>query len=99
MDNIRRLIIEEVDHTPSAKIYAISVATSKTFLAKHLFNDYNNGIVELVNNEQFEHIQDKFCEWSFPNVYNLIASFKHCLRGGYIDSILELKSKSHYDYI
>jgi hypothetical protein len=51
VDNIRSLIIEEVDHTPSAKIYAISVAASKTLLAKHLFNDYNNGIVELVNNE------------------------------------------------
>ncbi len=27
------------------------------------------------------------------------ASFKHHLGGGYIDSILELKSKSQYDYI
>ncbi len=49
--------------------------------------------------EQLEHIQDKFCELSFPNICNLVASFKHHSRGGYIDSVLELKSKNHYDYI
>jgi hypothetical protein len=45
VDNIRRLIIKDVDHSPNAKIYAISVSGSKTFLARHLFNDCNNGIV------------------------------------------------------
>ncbi len=51
VDNIRRLIIKDVDHSPNAKIYAISVSGSKTFLARHLFNDCNNGIVEPVNSE------------------------------------------------
>jgi hypothetical protein len=41
----------------------------------------------------------KFCELHSANVYNLVASFKCHLRGGYIDSILELKSKICYDYI
>ncbi len=30
---------------------------------------------------------------------NLIALFKHCFSGGYVDNILELKSKTRYDYI
>jgi hypothetical protein len=51
VDNTRRLIVEEVDHTPNAKISAISLSISKTFLAGHLLNDCNNGIVELVNIE------------------------------------------------
>jgi hypothetical protein len=46
-----------------------------------------------------EQIQDKFCELNSPNVRNLVVFFKHHLGGGYIDSILELKSKSWYDYI
>jgi hypothetical protein len=29
----------------------------------------------------------------------LVAAFKHHASRGYIDNILELKSKSHYDYI
>jgi hypothetical protein len=36
---------------------------------------------------------------SSPNIHNLVATFKHHLGHGYIDSILELKSKSCYDYI
>ncbi len=51
VDNTRRLIIEEVDHTPNAKISAISLSVSKTFLARHLLNDCNNGIMEPVNIE------------------------------------------------
>jgi hypothetical protein len=39
------------------------------------------------------------CELNFPNICNLFVFFKHYSRGGYIDSILELKSKSYYDYI
>ncbi len=55
--------------------------------------------MELFKGEQLEHIQDKLCELSFPNLCNLVASFKCHPWGGYIDNILELKSKSHYDYI
>ncbi len=32
-------------------------------------------------------------------MHNLVTSFKHHLGGGYIDNILELKSKSHYHFI
>jgi len=46
-----------------------------------------------------EQIQDKLCEFSSPNVCNVVVSFKHHSGGGYIDNILELESKSWYDYI
>ncbi len=75
----------------------ISLSASKTLLAKHLLDDCSNAKVELFKGEQLEQIQDKFYELSSPNIRNLIASFKHCLGGGYIDNILELKFKSRYD--
>ncbi len=59
----------------------------------------SEGIVKLFKGEQLEHIHDKFYELSSPNVCNLIAFVKHRRGGGYIDSILELKFKSQYDYI
>ncbi len=83
---------------PNAKVFMISLSASKTFLARHLL-DYSDGKVELLKGEQLEQIQYKFCELNSPNVHNLIASFKHCPSGGYIDSILELKLKNSYDYI
>jgi len=95
----RRLITKEVDHTFDTKIFSISLNVSKTFLASYLFDDYSNGIMELLKGEQLEHIQDKFCELSFPNVRNLVASFKHHSRGGSIDNILQLESKGQYDDI
>jgi hypothetical protein len=55
--------------------------------------------MELVKSEQLKHIQDKFIEMNSPNVHNLVTSFKHHPRGGYINNILELKFRSHYDYI
>jgi hypothetical protein len=47
----RRLIVEEVDHTPNAKISVIFSSASKTFLVKHMFNECNNGEVELLKGE------------------------------------------------
>jgi hypothetical protein len=93
------LIVEEVDYTPNAKMFTISLSASKTFWARNLLDDYSNGKVGLLKVEQLEQIHDKFCKFSSPNVCNLVASFKHRLGGGYIDIIVELKSKSQYDSI
>jgi hypothetical protein len=79
---------------PNVKMSTISLSASKTLLAKHLLDDCSNAKVELFKGEQLEQIQDKFCEFISPKVCNLVASFKHHPSGGYIDSILELKSKS-----
>jgi len=62
VDKTRRLIIKEVDHTPNAKIYAISLSVSMTFLATHMFDDSGDGLVELLNEKQLKHIQDTFFE-------------------------------------
>jgi hypothetical protein len=48
---IRRLIREEVDYTPDAKISLISFNVSKTFLASYLLDDFNDGMAEFFNNE------------------------------------------------
>jgi hypothetical protein len=90
LDKTRRLIIKEAICTHDAETSIISLSASNTFLARYLFNDCSNGIVELFKGEQLDHIQDKFYELSFPNVCNLVASFKHRSRGGYIDNILKL---------
>jgi hypothetical protein len=82
LDETRRLITKEVVYTPNAKTFAIPFNVSKTFLARHLFDDCTDGTVELFKGEQLEHIQD-----NSPNVRNLVISFKHCLGGGYIDSL------------
>ncbi len=99
LEETRRLIVEEVNHMPDAKMSIISLNVSKTFLVKHMLDDCNNGKMELLKGEQLEQIQDKFYELSFPNIHNLIGFFKHCLGNGYIDNIPELKSKNQYDYI
>jgi len=47
----RRLIAEEVECMLNAKIFSISLNASRTFLASYLFDDSNNGIVELFKGE------------------------------------------------
>jgi hypothetical protein len=99
MNETRRFIEKEVNHTLDAKIFVISLSASKTLLAMHMFNESGNGLVELLKRKHLEKIQDKFSKLNLPNVRNLVTSFKHHSGHGYIDSILELKSKSCYDYI
>jgi hypothetical protein len=57
VDKTRRLIVKEVNHMPDGNIFVNSLsATSKTLSASHLFNDSNDGMVELFKGEQLEHI-------------------------------------------
>jgi hypothetical protein len=74
---------------PYAKIFAISLNASKTFLARHLLDDSCNGTLELMDGEQLDQIQVKFFALSLPNVHYLIIYFKHRSSSGYIDSIFE----------
>jgi hypothetical protein len=99
VDKTIKLITKEVNYTPNVKIYAISLSVSMTFLATHLFDDSGDGPMEFSNDKQLKHIQDMFFYLNSFNICNLVASFKHHSRHGYIDSILELKSNSCYDYI
>jgi hypothetical protein len=56
VEETRRLIIEGVDCMFDVKISLISLSASKTFLASYLFDDYNDGIMELLQGEHLEHI-------------------------------------------
>jgi hypothetical protein len=51
LEEIRRLIVEEVVRMPKVKMFVISMNASKTFLVKHLLNDYNHGKVEFFKGE------------------------------------------------
>ncbi len=46
MEETRRLIIEEVNCTLNVKMPTISLSASKTFLARHPFDDCSDGKVE-----------------------------------------------------
>jgi hypothetical protein len=48
--------MKEVDRTPNVKIFTITLSASKIFLAKHLLDDNGDGMVELIDGEQLEHI-------------------------------------------
>ncbi len=54
LEETRRLIVEEVDCTLNVNMFVIFLSADKTFLARHLLNDYNNGKVELLKGEQLE---------------------------------------------
>ncbi len=58
MDEIKRLIIEDVNRTHDAKIFAIFMNVNNTFLVKLLLDDNGNGIMELLDGEKLEQIQD-----------------------------------------
>jgi hypothetical protein len=47
----KRLIAKEVDCMLDAKMSMISLSANKTFFTKHLFDDYNNGKMELLKGE------------------------------------------------
>jgi hypothetical protein len=51
VEETRRLIIEEFDRMPNAKVFLISLSASKTFLASYLFDDFRDGILELLKGE------------------------------------------------
>jgi len=47
----RRLIAKEVDCMLDTKMSMISLSANKTFLTKHLFDDCNNGKMQLLKGE------------------------------------------------
>jgi hypothetical protein len=51
IEETKRLIREEVDCMPDAKISLISFNVSKTLLANYLLDDSNDGIVEFLKGE------------------------------------------------
>jgi hypothetical protein len=99
VEEIKMLIEEEANRTPNVKTLAISLSTKKYLLVKHLFNGSSETSFKFLKGEQLECIHDKFVELSFLNICNLVALFKHHMKGSYINNILELKSMRFYHYI
>jgi len=94
------LFEEEVSYTPFVTNFVIDLIKSKTFLFVHLLIEDGDGLVELLQGEKLIEVMDKFIEFYFPNIRNLISSLKHRPRNqGYLFNILGLKYKSGYGYI
>jgi hypothetical protein len=51
LEETKKLIAKEVNCTPNKKFFVISLSANKTFSAKHLLNDYNDGKMELFKGE------------------------------------------------
>jgi hypothetical protein len=56
VEETKMLIEQEVNQTPNAKTFAISLSTKKYFLAKNLFINKNGDNLELLKGEQLEQI-------------------------------------------
>ncbi len=56
MEETRRLIMEKINRTLNVKMPMISLSVNKTFLARYLFDDCNDGKMELFKGGQMEQI-------------------------------------------
>jgi hypothetical protein len=100
LQKIMTLVQSKVFRTWFANNFVIILYATKMFLAKHLFNEDDDALVECLKGEKNYHVMDKVVLLCLPNIQNLITSFKHNLRiGGYMDNALLLKSISPYDLI
>jgi hypothetical protein len=63
VEQIKALVQEEV----SCKL-AISLATSKTFLFKHLLNEDGDRPIEPLKGDKLHQMMDKFTTLCFPNI-------------------------------
>ncbi len=87
-------------HTPFTTNFAIVLITNQKFLSLHLLNEDGDDHVELFWGDKLNQVMDKFAEFYFPNIRNLISSLKHRLKSqDYIFKIMACKYKSEYDYI
>jgi hypothetical protein len=62
-----------------ANFFAIFLVVTKMFLAKHLFNEDDDALMECLKGEKIYHVMNKFIPLCSPNTQNLITSFKHNL--------------------
>jgi len=92
--------IKEVLHTPNAMSFVIALATNKTLLFCHLFNEDGQGTIKFLKGDKLNETLLKFTPLCSPNIHNLISLIKHCPRKmGSIDSILTFMGFSPYNYI
>jgi hypothetical protein len=78
----------------------ISLATNKTFLFKHSFNEDGDELVEHLKGDKLRQVMDKFTILCSPNTWNFVVFYKQCLGDrGYIFNIFFFKANNGYDYI
>lgn len=100
MQEIKVMVEGEVIHTLGAKNSIFFLFVNKAFMSQYLFNEDGNNLVEVVKGKQLNNVMDKFIPLKSSNIFNFITSFKHYpTNRGYIDNILLLKFRSHYNYI
>jgi hypothetical protein len=76
LEEIKALVKEKVYHTLNSKHSTIGLFVSKP-LSQHLFNEDGGNLVEFLKGKQLNQMMDNFTPLRFPNICNLIASFKH----------------------
>jgi hypothetical protein len=72
---IKALVGVGVSHTSNIKTSTITLAMSKTFMPKHLFNEHGNMLVELLKDKKLHHVMDKFIALCYPNNCTFQTSF------------------------
>jgi hypothetical protein len=68
----KRLIGEEVDCMLNAKISSSSLSASKTFLVSYLFDDFNDGIVELFKGKYWNTSRTSSVKLTLPTFITLL---------------------------
>ncbi len=97
---MKNIVANKFYCTPIATTTIIVLSTNKTFLSCHLFNEDEQGLVELLKVENLNKMLLKFIPLCSLAIHNLIASLKHRLSNfDSIDCILKLKALFGYDYI
>jgi hypothetical protein len=100
MQEIKVMVEGEVIHTLRAKNSIFCLFVSKALMSQYLFNEDGNNLVEVVKGKQLNNVMDKFIPLKSSNIFNFITSFRHYpTNRGYIDNILLLEFRSHYNYI
>lgn len=98
LDTIFGLIANEVSKTPTATTSAIALAASKQFLGNHLIHN-GDGPKEMLQGKLLEDVIDRFQILSSSNIRNIVSSFRSIGKGGVIDSIIDMKRNSKFEYI
>ena len=87
--------------TPTAKNFAIVMATSKTFLTDYLLKYPSNGEGHHLAGSSLEVVMDKFNTLASPNCHIFVSSSKHFVCSGMdtMNSIMALKDHSGFKYV
>lgn len=99
IQTVKKLVREEVARSPGAPASAIALAVSKNWLATAMLAPVGETATpfDLTSMKDF---MGRFKNISSPNIRNHVHFFKSSYaQKGSIDKILELKSRSHIDFI